>query len=174
MQEISQDSDALVPDEHPRDYTEIRAVNEAAFGGRDEADLIDRLRGEGVVLLSLVAELENQVVGHILFSRMTIEAAQGSAAAVSLAPVAVLPRCQRRHIGSQLIRRGLARLRESGERIVIVVGHKDYYPRFGFSSGQASQLASPFPPDVFMALELAAGALKNVRGEVRYPAAFGL
>lgn len=174
MREISPDSGVLIRDEHPRDFEEVRMVNEAAFGGRDEADLIDRLREEGVVLLSLLAELEGRIVGHILFSRMTIETAQDSVSAVSLAPMAVLPQYQRRRIGSQLVRRGLARLRESGERIAIVLGHKDYYPRFGFSCELARQLTSPFPPEAFMALELVAGALKNVRGEVRYPAAFGL
>lgn len=152
----------------------IRQVNEAAFGTAEEADLVEALRREGLVLLSVVAEFEQETVGHILFSRMSIETPTGSVAAVALAPMAVLPRYQRQGIGGALIRYGLDRLRGLGERIVIVVGHAAYYPRFGFSSEQARSLESPFPPDVFMALELSPGALEGVRGRVKYPDAFGL
>jgi putative acetyltransferase len=123
----------LIRDEQPSDREQVRTVNEAAFGRSDEADLIDRLRAEGAVLVSLVAETDNQIVGHILFSRMAVETAQGPVAAVSLAPMAVLPGHQGRQAGSQMVRRGLAELRDRGERIVIVLGHKHYYPRFGFS-----------------------------------------
>src|SRR5437867_8940147 len=112
----------------------IHSINAAAFGSQDEADLVDRLREEGVVLLSLVAEISERIVGHILFSRMSIETTGGSVPAVALAPMAVLPEHQRRGIGGRLIRHGLNLLRRRGERIVIVVGHPDYYPRFGFSS----------------------------------------
>jgi putative acetyltransferase len=170
----ARDSDVCVRDEQPGDREHVRTVNEAAFGRRDEADLIESLRREGAVLVSLVAEIENTIIGHILFSRLTIETAEGPIAAVALAPMAVLPQHQRQGIGGKLIRHGLAKLREGGERIVIVLGHRDYYPRFGFSCEKASVLASPFPPESFMALELAAGALDGVRGSVRYPAAFGI
>lgn len=152
----------------------VRSVIEAAFGRADEADLVESLHREGVVLLSLVAEREGRIVGHILFSRMSIETADGSIAAASLAPVAVTPEYQNRGIGGRLIRDGLDLLRRRGERIVIVLGHPDYYPRFGFSSGKARSLESPFPPDAFMALELVPGALDGVRGKVRYAAAFGV
>jgi putative acetyltransferase len=166
--------DFEIRDEQFGDQREVWQVNEAAFGHSDEADLVDRLRDEGVVLLSLVAELRGQIVGHILFSRMSIETAQGTLPAVSLAPMAVLGSHQRRQVGSHLVRHGLDRLRARGERIVIVLGHKDYYPRFGFTADKARYLSSPFPPDAFMALELSEGALSDVRGAVRYPAAFGL
>jgi putative acetyltransferase len=166
--------EAFIRAEQPHDREKIRIVNEAAFVRSDEADLIDGLRAEGAVLASLVAEIDSQIVGHILFSRMTVETAQGPVAAVSLAPMAVLPDHQGRQIGSQLVRRGLAELGDRGETIVIVLGHKDYYPRFGFSPEKARYLASPFPPEAFMALELADGALAGVRGPVRYAAAFGL
>lgn len=152
----------------------IREVNEAAFGSADEADLVEALRTGGVVLLSVVAELDRRIVGHILFSRMSIETPTGAVAAVALAPMAVLPRYQRQGIGGRLIRYGLDTLRGSGERVVIVVGHPDYYPRFGFSAEQARSLENPFPPDAFMALELSPGALARIRGRVRYPDAFGL
>ena len=152
----------------------VRAVNEAAFGRPDEADLVGRLWCEGVVLLSLVAEVERQIVGHILFSRMSIETARASMPAVALAPMAVLPEYQRRDIGGQLIRAGLDFLRRQGEHVVLVLGHPDYYPRFGFSAEKARSLESPFPPNAFMAMELTPDALDGVCGKVRYPVAFGL
>lgn len=152
----------------------VHSVNMAAFGQPDEADLVFRLRNEGVVLLSLVAEHQKRIVGHILFSRMLIETARGSVSAVALAPMAVLPEFQRQGIGGQLIRHGLDLLRARGERIVIVVGHPSYYPRFGFSCEKACSLESPFPGEAFMATELTPGALDGVNGKVRYPAAFGL
>ena len=164
----------LIREEQPHDGERIRMVNQAAFGRGDEADLVDRLRAEGAVLLSLVAEVDSQIVGHILFSRMTVETEQGPVGAVSLAPMAVLPDHQRRQIGSQLVRRGLIELGARGERIVIVLGHKEYYPRFGFSPEKARHLASQFPPEAFMALELSPGALAGIHGAVRYPPAFGL
>jgi putative acetyltransferase len=167
-------SPLLIRVEQPHDREKVRRVNEAAFGRSDEADLIDRLRVEGAVLASLVAEMDRQIVGHILFSRMTVETAQGPVAAVSLAPMAVLPDHQGRQVGSQLVRRGLDELRDRGERIVIVLGHKEYYPRFGFSPEKARDLSSPFPPQAFMALELVDDALTGIRGSVRYPSAFGL
>ena len=164
----------VIREEQPEDRSAIRIVNEAAFGCLDEADLVESLRTEGVVLLSLIAEVEGRVAGHILFSRMSIETPAGSVAAASLAPMSVLPDFQRRGLGSKLIEEGLSRLRNRGEAIVIVLGHKDYYPRFGFSVAGTRDLESPFPPDAYMALELSAGALKGVRGRVKYPAAFGL
>ncbi len=163
-----------IREEQPADVPWIRQVNEAAFGRAGEADLIDRLRDGGDIVLSLVAELEGQVIGHILFSRMSIETAAESVAAISLAPMAVLPEHQRQRVGSELVRCGLARLRDSAGRIVIVLGHKEYYPRFGFSAEKTADLHSPFPPEAFMALELVEGALAGVRGSVRYSSAFQL
>lgn len=157
-----------------RERSAIRSINEAAFGRPDEADLVDRLRSEGAVLLSLVAEVEQRIIGHVLFSRMSIETGNSPVSAVALAPVAVLPEHQRRGIGEQLIRHGLDLLRARGERIVIVLGDPGYYPRFGFSTEKARFLESPFPPEAFMAMEIGAGALEGIRGRVKYPAAFGL
>lgn len=152
----------------------IRAVNAAAFGGPDEADLVDKLRGDEYALISLVAELKGIIVGHIMFSRMWIHTSPGLVSAVALAPVAVLPEHQREGIGGLLIQHGLELLRDRGERIVIVVGHPDYYPRFGFSPDKAELLESPFPSEAFMALELSLGALDGVRGRVVYPSVFGI
>ena len=152
----------------------IRQVNEEAFGGSEEADLVEGLRREGVVLYSLVAGLDRRIVGHILFSRMSIETPAALIATVALAPLAVLPAHQRQGIGGRPIRDGLEVLRELGERLVIVVGHPAYYPRFGFSTVQASRLESPFSPDAFMALPLSPGGVDPIQGRVRYPRAFGL
>ena len=174
MRFVSTDHSLIVRSENPEEHGQIRVVNEAAFGQPDEADLIDSLRTEGVVLVSLVAELDKRIVGHILFSRMSIETTSRSVSAVALAPMAVLPELQRRGIGERLIRYGLDSLRSRGEQVVIVVGHPNYYPRFGFSSEKARSLESPFPADAFMAMELSPGALDGIRGRVRYPAAFGL
>jgi putative acetyltransferase len=152
----------------------VRVVNEAAFGRSDEAQLVDRLRHEGAVLASFVSEQESGIVGHVLFSRTLIDAAHDPVLSVALAPLAVLPVNQRRGVGSQLIRFGLDWLRTRGERSVLVLGHPQYYPRFGFSTARARLLTTPFPAEAFMALELVPGALDGIRGAVRYPAAFGL
>ena len=157
-----------------QDRSAVHAINTAAFGRPDEANLVENLRNEGVVLASLIAELESLLIGHILFSRMAIETSARSIPAVALAPMAVLPEHQRKGIGGRLIRQGLDLLGQRGEEIVIVLGHPDYYPRFGFSTAKARGLESPFPPEAFHALELRPGALQDVQGKVRYPAAFGL
>lgn len=156
------------------EWLAIHSINEAAFGRPDEANLVDSLRSEGALLASVVAELDKRIVGHILFSRMSIETEGGSILAAALAPIAVLPEHQRRGIGGRLIRHSLDLLRRRGEHIVVVLGHPDYYPRFGFSSGKARSLESPFPPEAYMAMELSPGALDGIRGRVRYPVAFGL
>ena len=160
--------------ENTADRSAVRFVNEAAFGRPDEADLVESLWCEAVVLVSLVAEVRQQIVGHILFTRMSIDTAGASIPAAALAPMAVLPEYQLRAIGGQLVRAGLELLGRQGERIVLVLGHPEYYPRFGFSPDRARALDSLFPPAAFMALELIPGALDGVRGKVRYPAAFGL
>ena len=152
----------------------IRAVNEAAFGGSYEADLVDKLRSDEHALISLVAELGPSLVGHIMFSRMWINTSIGLVSAVALAPVAVHPDRQRQGIGSRLIRHGLDLLRVRDEKLVIVVGHPGYYPRFGFSAEKAKSLESPFPREAFMVAELSMGALDGIQGSVVYPPAFGI
>jgi putative acetyltransferase len=155
------------------DHMAIREVNRLAFGGDDEARLVDALREGGYARVSLVAEEDGRVVGHILFSELPIETRSGTRAALSLAPVAVVPSHQRRGIGSMLTREGLRACTEAGHRIVVVLGHPEFYPRFGFSATLAERLRSPFTGPAFMALELVPGALEGVEGEVRYPP-FGL
>ena len=156
------------------DQDAIRHVNRLAFGQDEEARLVDGLRGGSYVRVSLVAERAGQVVGHILFSDLPIITEAGTVPALALAPMAVLPPFQKQGIGSALVRRGLELCREQGHRIVVVLGHRHFYQRFGFSSKLASALASPFGGgDSWMALELVPGALDGVVGRVQYPPPFG-
>jgi putative acetyltransferase len=156
------------------DRAAIHAVNRIAFQRVDEADLVDQLRADKHALISLVAEREGNIVGHVLFSRMWIDTSRERVSAVALAPVAVLPDHRRKGIAALLIRHGIELLRQRNERIVIVLGSPGYYPRFGFSAAKSSSLKSAFPPEAFMALELVAGALDGVEGSVVYPSAFGI
>ena len=154
------------------DFATIRDINRQAFGRDTEAELVDALRGEGYLRLSLVAELDGLAVGHILFSELSIETPGGAVPALALAPMAVLPEHQRTGIGSALVRRGLDLCRDEGHRIVVVLGHPTYYPRFGFTAQLAERLESPYAGPAFMALELVAGALAGVGGKVEYPPPF--
>jgi putative acetyltransferase len=161
-----------IREERPADIAAIFSVVSAAFERDDEARLVDRLRAGGWVRLSQVALFDGQVVGHVLWSDLAIVDGDQRVPALALAPVAVVPQLQSQGIGSQLIRAGLKLLRERGHRIAIVLGHQHYYPRFGFSPELARPLDSPYAGDSFMALELAAGALADVKGRVEYPPPF--
>ncbi len=167
-------NNTVIREETPQDHHAIRDLNRIAFAGDFEAELIDRLRAEGLVITSLVAIEDARVAGHILFSILPVETEAGTRRTAALAPMSVLPEFQRRGIGSALVRRGLELCREQGYTIAIVVGHPAYYPRFGFSAELAKPLAAPFSGDAFMAAELTPGALKGVTGAVKYPEAFGL
>jgi putative acetyltransferase len=161
-----------IREEAPADFAAIHELNRLAFGQDDEAALVDRLRAEGLVVASLVAVEDGTVTGHILFTRLPIDTPAGTVAAVALAPMAVRPERQRQGIGSALVRAGVEVCRALGERIVIVVGHPEYYPRFGFSAELAGPLRSPYSGPACMALELAPGALAGIAGDIRYPDAF--
>jgi len=161
--------------ETPIDHEGIREVNRLAFGRNDEASLVDALRNGGYVRISLVAEVDRLVVGHVLFSELSILSEAVTFPALALAPMAVSPEYQRQGIGSQLIRRGLDTCRGEGHRIVVVLGHPNFYRRFGFSSELARQFDSPFSGKAsFMAMELVAGALNGVSGRVQYPPPLGI
>lgn len=155
------------------DLESIRQVNRLAFGRDEEARLVDALRDGGYVRVSLVAEADGQVIGHILFSDLPIVTADGPVSALALAPMAVVPDHQRHGIGSELLRRGLDVCREQGHAIVIVLGHPDFYPRFGFSAELARPLESPFGGgEAWMAVELVPGVLAGVQGRVEYSPPF--
>jgi putative acetyltransferase len=159
--------------ERSADRAAIREVNRLTFGQEDEARLVDDLRDGGYVRVSLVAEEAGRIVGHILFSDLAIETTRGIVRALALAPMVVHPERQRRGIGSALVREGLRACTEGGHRIVLVVGHPEFYPRFGSSAKLAERLVAPFSGPAFMAWELVPGALEGVEGKVRYPTPFG-
>ncbi len=158
--------------EEDKDQSAVLSINRRAFGGDAEAKLISALHGGGFTRVSLVAECDSEVVGHILFSELAIHTKNSVVPALSLAPMAVMPEFQRQGIGSALVRRGLELCKEDGHRIVLVVGHRDFYPRFGFSRALALNLESPYSGDSFMVLELTPGALDGVIGRVVYPPPF--
>jgi putative acetyltransferase len=175
----------MIRRETASDRAGIRAVHERAFPGPDEASIVDALRAAGVVTLSLVATHDHagapvdatagatggaSVCGHILFSPVIIATAAGEREAVGLAPLAVDPDWQRRGIGGRLVRAGLDILRQAGHAAVVVLGHPDYYPRFGFApaSGSGLRWEHPCPDASFMALALTAHGLDGGPGVVRY------
>ena len=164
--------DLIIRPETAGDHEAIRSVNRLAFGQDGEGALVDALCAGDFATLSLVAEIDEAIVGHILFSKMHIVSGEREIEALTLAPMAVVPEHQRQGIGTQLVRTELDGCREAGHRIVLVVGHPDYYPRFGFSAELAETIESPYAGAAFMALELVPGALKGVQGEVRYTPPF--
>ena len=156
--------------ENTDDAAEVRRVNELAFEQPAEANLVERLQQACEESLSLVAD-DHGVVGHILFTPVVIESAGRRVAGMGLAPMAVLPDRQRRGIGSQLVRQGLQMLRERGCPFVVVVGHPEYYPRFGFERASVHGLKSQWdgvPDAAFMVLKLDPQAMANVSGVARY------
>lgn len=146
-------------------------VTAAAFPSAAEANLVDALRRQRASLVSLVADEGGRVVGHILFSPVTLNDADEGI--LGLAPMAVWPEQQRQGIGSELVRAGLDASRLRGAAAVVVVGHPAFYPRFGFIPASRFGLRCEYdvPDDVFMALELRFGVLRT-GGFIRYHAAF--
>ena len=160
--------------ERSADVAAIRAVNERAFGQPDEAALVDAVRARGERRISLVAVDGARLVGHILFTPVTIGEPDQVHEAAGLAPLAVDPDHQRRGIGSRLVARGLDRCRECGYRIAVVLGHPAYYPRFGFVPARRHGIRFELdvPDDVFMVIELEPGALDGCTGVARYAPEF--
>jgi putative acetyltransferase len=159
--------------EQPDDVVAIRAVNRAAFPTDTEANLVDLLRDRAEPLISLVADDQGLVVGHILFSPVALIGADGLFM-MGLAPMAVLPTLQRCGIGAALVRAGLESCRQIGVDAVVVLGYAAYYPRFGFVPASRCGLHCEYdvPDEVFMVLELKPGTLAGRSGIIRYHAAF--
>lgn len=158
-----------IRDETPADIEVVRGLNLAAFDGAAESRLVDGLRANADPIVSLVAEDDGEVVGHILFSPVT-HSQDPDLKMMGLAPMAVMPDRQNAGIGSALVESGLERCKELGVAGVIVLGHPNYYPRFGFVASSTFGIVSEYdvPEGVFMVLELQDSALQDKAGRVHY------
>ena len=161
--------------ERPEDIPWVRNINWTAFEQPAEAEIVDRLRENCPEALSLVAEEEGRIVGHILFTPVEVETGGKVLRGMGLAPMAVLPERQRQGTGSELVRAGLDRLRDQSCPFVIVLGHPEYYPRFGFERASKHGINSQWagvPDEAFMIIIFDKGVLPGVSGVARYRAEF--
>ena len=163
----------LIRDEMESDRDAVRVLNEAAFENDAEARLVDALREQAAPLVSLVAEQDGAIVGHILFTPVTLSGHE-ALTIMGLAPMAVAPARQRQNIGSALVRAGLDRCRALGAGAVVVLGHPAFYPRFGFAPSSRFGIGCEYdvPEDAFMVVELEPGFLRGAPGTIRYHAVF--
>jgi len=157
--------------ERPGDIEKIKGVNLQAFETGTEADLVDTLRNTDLELISLVAEENGEVIGHILFSPVTLA---GDLRIMGLGPMAVIPNWQSKGVGTKLVNAGLQACEKAGYEAVVVLGHADYYPRFGFAPSVNFGIKSEYdvPPEVFMVKELRKGAFKGASGTIKYHQVF--
>jgi len=164
----------LIRAEEQRDCAAVHAVNISAFETPTEADLVDALREQAQPLVSLIAEDNGVIVGHIMFSPVSLPG-HLELRIMGLAPMAVAPEHQGKGIGSALVRAGLEECKQLGFGAVVVLGHPAYYPRFGFSSSARYGIGCEYdvPEGVFMVAELEPGCLDGASGKVKYHAAFG-
>jgi len=173
----------IIRKEKPADYNQVIQLTEKAFetleiSDHNEGKLVDKLRKAPTFVeeLSLVAEIDRQVIGHILFTPITIDNGEQQFQSLVLAPVSVLPEYQKMGVGGQLIRAGHQKAKELGFHSSILLGHPDYYPRFGYNPASTWGIKTHIPlpsDDVFMAVELTKGALSKVSGMVIFPPEFG-
>lgn len=170
--------DYIIRKEETGDFSGIREINLKAFEhGENEANLIELIRDSEnfITDLSLVsAKGDGEIIGHILFSIIHLVTDQGTVPTLGLAPMAVKPDYQNSGIGSALVNEGIKACKASGYDHVFVLGHPNFYPRFGFSPASQFGISAPFlvPDDVFMALELNKGSLTGLQGKIEYPPAF--
>ena len=159
--------------ESKEDVEQIFALNARAFPSEEETRLVVRLRDAANPFVSLIAEEDGQIIGHILFTPVTLDSDSGLSM-LGLAPMAVAPEYQNSGIGSQLVEAGLEQCRKINTDAVVVLGHSEYYPRFGFVSSVNYGIKSEYevPDEVFMALELVPGSLKDKQGIISYHPAF--
>lgn len=170
-----------IREERVDDYESTELVVEKAFRNTEHTDhkehfLVDKLRKSEAFVpkLSLIAELDEKIVGHAMFTKLMIKKDDKEYTSLALAPVSVLPEYQNKGIGSLLIREGLKIANEIGFKSVIVLGHSEYYPRFGFKAASLWNIKAPFevPEDNFMVLKLEDRCLDNISGIVVYPKEF--
>jgi putative acetyltransferase len=159
--------------EEPADLEVIHSVHRSAFPTEAEARLVDRLREERKLALSIIAEAEDRVVGHVAFSPVSVDPQSPQNRGLGLGPVGVLPEWQRKGIGEQLITRGVEECRRDGYSFVVVLGEPEYYERFGFRRASLFGLGNEYGvDDPFMVLELRLGGLPKVPGTVKYVKVF--
>jgi len=163
----------LLRAEEDDDHDSVYVLNSSAFDTAAEAKLVNALREQARPVISIVAELDGRVVGHILFSPVSLSG-HPRLKLTGLAPMAVLPEHQRLGIGSALVREGIGQCRQLGFEAVVVLGHPEYYPRFGFSPASDFGIDSEYgvPENTFMAIELRTGALDGKKGRAKYHPAF--
>jgi putative acetyltransferase len=156
-----------IREERPDDARAIREVNRRAFGQDQEGNIVDALRANGAASLSLVALVEGRIVGHIMYSPITVA---GVITGAALGPMAVVPEYQRQGIGTELVKAGNDKLQNDGCPFIIVLGHPNYYPRFGFSPASAYGIECEWavPHDVFMLLVLDKAKMQGVSGLAKY------
>ena len=162
--------DCIIRPETPADYAQVHEINKLAFETDSEAVLVDNLRQKADPLISLVAQMGDQVVGHILFTAVAIGDTPGSTATMGLAPLAVHPEFQDHGIGRALVEAGIEACLAGGCEIMVTLGHPDYYGRFGFTSAVEegiSYIGQDFDP-FFLVKELVEGTLEKYQGEVKY------
>ena len=159
-----------IREEEPPDIAAIREVCDQAFGQPQEGEVVDSLRRNCEDLLSLVAVDQRQVVGHIFFSPVTVDSGEKPILGMGLAPMAVLPEFQRQGTGAELISVGIAMLKQKECPFIIVLGHADYYPRFGFERASQYGIQSEWdvPDDAFMVLVLDDAKMEGISGVARY------
>lgn len=163
----------LIRQERSNDISAIRQVNEYAFQGPAEAKLVDLLRGAEKAVISLVAIDKQNIVGHIVFSPVTVACNPHNFQALGLAPMAVLPEYQRQGIGSTLVRHGLEECRNQGYALVFVLGHPKFYSRFGFTRASVYGFNNEYhAEESFMVLELRDGILRSMSGMVKFQPEF--
>ena len=164
----------IIRPERPEDQATIHRLDAAAFGREDEAEVVDQLRQARAVSLALTAEEDGKIVGHIVFSPVTVNSTSDAWTALGLGPMAVAPDRQGRGIGAALVRAGLDECRKTGAEVVVVLGQPDYYPRFGFKPAKPLGVTWEIevPEEAFMVTELRDGALAGRGGVVCYHQAF--
>jgi len=161
----------IIRPEKPEDIAGIRSLNELAFGQPQEANIVDNLRNNCEHLLSLVAVENDKIVGHILFSPAVIEGQHGTIKGMGLAPMSVLPDMQRWGLGTQLVKKGIENLKRTHCPFIIVLGHAEYYPRFGFERASAYGVKCQWdgvPDQAFMILWLDKSTMPPVSGLAKY------
>jgi putative acetyltransferase len=156
--------------EQPADIAVVHQIVAQAFGRAAEANLVDALRRNGKAILSLVADDNGRVIGHVLFSPVVIEGGERQVSGIGLAPLAVSPERQNEGVGSLLVEQGLRECREAGHPFVVVLGHPNYYPRFRFVPASRYNVKSEYDvrEEVFMIQELQQGSLLGIAGTAKY------